>query len=299
MRLFVPLSVIADEEEQLVALDRSTESPAELVEMVRAFPCPGSVVDQRIGIQTFVPVKLECSSVEFIGATAGDDVDHAPAGAADLGWERTGIHLKFLDRILAERVGTKTGPARRLAEEEIVRVRAVHQQRIVRAALAAKGEIAAASRILNHTGRQNGEIDEVSAIDGQVDNRPGVDGRGNIRTRGFDQRDFLSDRHGFSDTANFQLSVNRDNGTDGQQDLFLSRSLEARRFYGQVVVPGGQATESVETSVRGFHGARQPSGRAVYRDLCTSDNGVRWIGHNAIERSAANLRLREQASTLE
>src|SRR5713226_8033321 len=102
--------------------------------------------------------------MEFIGTTSGDDVDHSAAGASNFGRESTGIHLKFLDGVLAERIRAKTGAACCLTKKKIVRVRTVDEQRIVRTPLSTKGEITAAGRILNHTWSQNGEIDEVPAI---------------------------------------------------------------------------------------------------------------------------------------
>src|SRR5262245_38108313 len=122
--------------------------------MVRSLPRPAPVVYECIRVHSLVTVKIESRSVKFISPAARNDIQHATAGPADFRRVRIGVDLKFLYGSLAEGRRTKTCSARGLAEEKIVRVRAVHQHRIIRTALAAECEVPSASRVSHDTWRQ-------------------------------------------------------------------------------------------------------------------------------------------------
>src|SRR5215831_11880859 len=122
--------------------------------MVRSLPSAGPVVHKRIRVHSLVTVKVESRSVKFISPAAGDDIQHATAGPADFRRVRIGVDLKFLYGSLAEGGRTKSGAAGGLPKEEIVRVCAVHQHRIIRAALAAECEVPSASGVAHDTWRQ-------------------------------------------------------------------------------------------------------------------------------------------------
>src|SRR5262245_50221677 len=115
--------------------------------MVGSLPCTVPVVHERIRIHSLVAVKIEGGSVKFISPATGDDIQDATVGPADFRRVRIGVDLKFLYCSLAEGRRTKSCAAGGLAKEEIVRVRAVHQQRIVRAALAAECKVPSASGV--------------------------------------------------------------------------------------------------------------------------------------------------------
>ncbi|MBI1738120.1 MAG: hypothetical protein HYR58_02600 [Acidobacteria bacterium] len=84
--------------------------------------------------------------MEVVTAGLGDYVDHGAAGAAELSGVGIGVHLKFLHGIEAELVrrAAGTGAAQGLAEESVVVVGAVHDQRVESAALAGKADVALA-----------------------------------------------------------------------------------------------------------------------------------------------------------
>src|SRR5438093_11091250 len=122
--------------------------------MVRSLPGAGPSVHERIRVHSLVTVKVESRSVKFISPAACDDIQHATAGPADFRRVRIGVDLKFLYGSLAEGRRTESCAAGGLAKEEIVRIRAVHQHRLIRAALAAECEVASAGWISHYTWSQ-------------------------------------------------------------------------------------------------------------------------------------------------
>src|SRR5262249_10046229 len=123
--------------------------------MVRSLPGAAPVVHERVRVHSLVTIKVESRSVKFISPAAGDDIQDATAGPADFRRVRIGVDLKFLYGSLAEGRRTKSCAAGGLAIEEIVRVRAVHQHRIIRTALAAECEVPSASRVSHDTWSQS------------------------------------------------------------------------------------------------------------------------------------------------
>ena len=125
----VALPVVAAEEEQLVLLDRPAQRAAELIEVVRALARAAALVGEGVGVQALVAVELESRAVEGIGSRFGHHVDGPAARAANLRGVTHGGHLKLLYRVFTEGIGTQSGTASGLSEEQIVAVRAIHQQR--------------------------------------------------------------------------------------------------------------------------------------------------------------------------
>jgi hypothetical protein len=116
--------------------------------------------------------------VELVGARLGDHVDDAAAGAADLGLIAVGVDLELLNGILREavRIASGSGAAGGLAEEYVVAVGSVHQQRVRRAALAAEGEVAGARGVAHNARREHGEVQKVAAVDREIGNLAAADG---------------------------------------------------------------------------------------------------------------------------
>ena len=88
--------------------------------MVRVHRQAGAVIGERICVQAFVAEEPECPTVKVIRAGFRDDVDGSATGAADLRRVVVSVHLEFLHRVLAERVGAEPGASGGLAKEEIV-----------------------------------------------------------------------------------------------------------------------------------------------------------------------------------
>src|SRR5688572_2461012 len=108
------------EEERLVLSDRSSKRPAPLLAMeavaVRAI--------RQLARQRLVPLKMEDTAVERVGARLGDDIDDAPGGAPEFRRCAGGDHLEFLHRFERD-VDRRTLAAGLLAEEPVVVVPAV------------------------------------------------------------------------------------------------------------------------------------------------------------------------------
>ena len=84
--------------------------------------------------------------MELVRARLGHDVDDRAAGAAVLGRVGVRVDLELLHRVLRELVrrAAGTGAAEGLAEERVVVVRAVDDERVERAALAGEADVAEA-----------------------------------------------------------------------------------------------------------------------------------------------------------
>src|SRR5262245_15609952 len=136
--------------------------------MVRSFSGAVPVVYERIRVHSLVTVKVESGSVKFIGPAACYDIQYTAAGPADFRGKSIGIDLKFLDGSLAEGRRTESRATGGLAKEEIVRVCAVHQHRIIRAALAAECEVPSASRVSHDTWSQRAQVDKTPAVQRQI-----------------------------------------------------------------------------------------------------------------------------------
>jgi hypothetical protein len=102
VRSGIGLSVVAEEEEQFVLYERSAHAAAKLIEVICALGPAENVVVPAIGVEGFVPIKLERISVKGIRARFGDRVDDAAAGAADFSGVVVGVYLELLHRVFAE-----------------------------------------------------------------------------------------------------------------------------------------------------------------------------------------------------
>src|SRR5438105_4715936 len=159
--------------------------------------CALQAVDRIIGVQSTVAEKLEGSSVVRVGSRFGNHVDDCPACASKLSRVAVGIHLELLYRIFAELIGSAagTGASEGLSEEVVVVVGAVDGQRVQRAALSGKAEIAAA-HVAYYAGRKQSEVEEVAAIGGQVRNLAIAYRVAHAAARGLNHRGFRGDLHG-------------------------------------------------------------------------------------------------------
>ena len=176
--------IVGEEEERLVALDRSAERSAELV--LAEVLVLGAV--RVLAEQRAVAAEIEGGALVPVGAALGHHVDEAADRAAELGRGAVGDDLELLHRLEADDV---LGPltAALLAEERVVGVGAVDHHVVVDAALAADADLGAVRSLDDADGRrQLDEVDEVAAVDRQLGHRLFVDQRGLLRTRRLDHR---------------------------------------------------------------------------------------------------------------
>ena len=159
--------------------------------------CALQAVDRIIGVQSTIAEELECRAVKRVRSRFGNHVDDCPACASKLSRVAVGIYLELLDRIFAELIGSAagTGASEGLSEEVVVVVGPVDGQRVQRAALSGKAEIAAA-HVAHYAGREQSEVEEVAAIGGQVRNLAIAYRVAHAAARGLNHRGFRGDLHG-------------------------------------------------------------------------------------------------------
>ncbi len=231
--------------------------------------------------------------MNVVGAGLGDHVDHAAAGAADFGTVSVGVYLELLYRVLAEAVwiAASAGAAGGLAKEDIVAIGAIDQQAVRRAALTAEGEIAASGLITRNARGEQGEIQEVAAVDGQVGHRFFIyDGAG-LGTSGLDHRHFRSDADLFLRRTHFEHDVNGRDGADVQSKPGPLGGLEPLHLRSNVVAADRKAGKGVEAAVVRL-GGTDKAGRLVGGgDLRLRHGRTAGIDHRSVQGSASNVRL--------
>jgi hypothetical protein len=126
-------------------------------------------------------------------------------------------HLEFLYRVLAEavRVAARARAFRRLAEEHVVTIRAIHQNAVGGSSLPTEGEIAAARRIAHYPWSEHGEIQEVAPADGKIANSLRSHGRAGLRTRALQYGGVGGYYYRFSSAADRQWNVDGSHRADG------------------------------------------------------------------------------------
>ena len=108
----VPLRVMlrVDEEEQLVVAvihvgdsHRPSQSASELILREGRLANPGSVIEERVGVQDLIAQKLVKSAMKLVRSRFGREVDDAAREASELRRQVVRLHLEFLNGILSGR----------------------------------------------------------------------------------------------------------------------------------------------------------------------------------------------------
>ena len=237
-----------------------------------------------------VAVELEGRSAQVVGAGLGDDVDHGAAGAAVLGGERVRVDLEFLHRVLAELVrGTSgAGAADGLAEERVVVVRPVDDQAVERAALTGEADIAGAD-VARDAGREQREVDEVAAIDGQVLHRRFGDRRADLRAAGLEDRRAARDVDGFGDARDGHLDPQRDGLPDRQHQFGKLSRREAGEIGRDVIDADWQQRDAEQPVVVRNRRSRHTGRRLDDRDRDARHRGSGLIDDRAFNRASGAL----------
>ena len=290
LRDIVLLLVVIDEEEDLVLFHRTAQRTAELVEVVRVLLHSRTVVHEGIGVHALIAIKLEYGAVQLVVAALGDHVDDAAGRAANLSREGIGVHLEFLNRVLAESIRTKAGTAGGLGEEQVIGICAVDEQRIGRPPLTAERKVSAAAGILHHAGRENSEVDEIAAIDRKIGYGAGVDTGGGGGAGGFDDRSFGGNVNRLRRGANLKNDIQGDHRSHSQLNAFVFGFLKTRGFHRDVIGANRQA-ERIETGIAGGGGAGQAVVRIAHTYFGGHNQRARGIGNRSIERGATDFGL--------
>src|SRR5207248_591383 len=129
--------VESGEVKDLVALERPTQCPAELMLPVRIF-----FSDERMRRRCAAVAQIiEQAAMRNIRPGLGDDIDHRAARPPQLCTVRVGGDAELLYHLIAELI-RRPIPAGGLAEEAVVVVRAIDQKTGMKSAHAAKSEVA-------------------------------------------------------------------------------------------------------------------------------------------------------------
>src|SRR5207237_755495 len=92
-------ALIGQEKERAVLLNRTTESPSELVVLQDAPGLTELVALPQVCIQRIVPEKLEGRSVVIVATGFCDDVDACASLTAVFGIVESGLNFELLDRV--------------------------------------------------------------------------------------------------------------------------------------------------------------------------------------------------------
>ena len=95
----------------------------------------------------------------------------------------------------------------------------------------------------------------------------------------------------FSRLSDFHLEVEPEALADLEPDVSSSHALETRQFGGNHVLAGGQEVEDVHAGGVGDDVARQAGRGRLQLDGHAGEDGAARIGHGALQRRIAGLRL--------
>lgn len=179
--------LIGAEEEGLVGAQGAAESGARLQAGEGAL----ARIEVVSGLNRAMAKEAEGIAVELVCTALGNDVDHAAEGIAKFGGEGVAVHLEFLNGFLADR-----GPY--AATRVVVVFEAIDKEAIATPVGAAKGQ-AGVGRLdgavggiidkrgsFDNAGSQQGEVEEVPAVDGEIVDANLLDGIGLLSARDLD-----------------------------------------------------------------------------------------------------------------
>ena len=130
-------------------------------------------------------------------------------------------------------------------------------------------------------GREDGEVGDVAAVEGKVDDLARSDGGGAVGFLGVDELVGGGDFNGGADGSGLEGEICRERGADEQLDVFDLGGAEAGGLSFDVV---GAAGEEIETklSVTAGGGGAEGSGAGVGGgDGCVGQRGASGIGDDA------------------
>ena len=223
------------EEEGTVAHDRSPDAQSVLV-----LAHGQRAAEEGIGgVEGVVAEELVRAPVEHVGPAAGDDVDVAAEGAAQLGLPARGHHLELVHRFHGQ------GDAAQ-ARGVVVRGDAVDDEAVGEVALAGHGEalsrngrglgeeLGARGVGRRHAGHEEREVQEVAAVHGQADHFGRRDRPRDLAARGFDGGGVAGDGDSLFQAADLEGDRNLEGGADVQREG-AGKRLEALRPHVDVV----------------------------------------------------------------
>src|SRR5207253_8162444 len=181
LHLVVDLLVVGDEEERLVALERTTEREAELmlaeVGLEALHRAAGETMLRRAGNRVELAEVVD-RAPQLIGAGLRDDVDETGARPAELGRRAPGGDDDLLHGVEVERERWALAAAL-LSEEGVVEVGSVHRDNVEDAALAGDGELVAIRPLHDRdVGCEQRQIEVVAPVVRQSRDRPVREPRG-------------------------------------------------------------------------------------------------------------------------
>ena len=280
------------EEEQLVLLDRSTESAPELVEDVLRSLIPQE--EEVAGLQGAVGVELVEAAVIIVRSGLDRDADRRAARHSLLGVEAVGDDVHGLDRLGRRHVGDdvrQPGVAdRRAVHARVVvgtrdAVEVGHQGalRVARVGVRVRGRARARNQLV--------ELLEVApGGDRQVGHLGGLELRAHFGAVGLEPGRLAGDRHALGDLADLQVGVDAHDGVGIDGDPFLDDGAERGRGNRQLVGAGLQVREEIGAAIVG-DGLLGDSRPGVQRlDSGARHGAARRVGDVARQGAVEDLR---------
>ena len=284
---------VGDEEERLVAADRSAKAAAVLILGERRLRLR-RVVEEVARVELAVPREFERRSVHDVGARPGDGVDDA-AASSELRAVGVGQGLEFGDRLDAE--GRAEHAGARGAVPEIRDVGVVEQEGLPLGPASGHridglpAEQRTGERHRGHGGRQRDELGEVSAVQRQVGDLLLLNRRGHGARRGVHDRALAGDGDGLLDLSDRQREVDDVLAADAKGDPFVNDALKARKRRLHFIRADREIGRVVSTLLVGddrLHDARTD---IPHLDGGAGHRRARGVAHGAQDRRPDGLGL--------
>ena len=251
------LLVIGQKVEHPVARDGTAQGRANLI-AVEIGPAATARGGKRGGDLVPLP-EVVGRAVDLVGPRLGNHVDKAPRGAAELGSGALIDHHQLLDGVLIERESRPLAAAL-LPEERVVEVRAVDDEVVEDAPLAADIQFVAVRPLRDRRARgEQGHVHEIAAVAREpVDNvLPHPLRTGHIR--GVKRRRQLADHRDGLGRHEPEVDRQVERFPDPQRDSLDALGAESgsRRRHGEVVCAGRQQRAHKGSGSGGLHPGQQ------------------------------------------
>ena len=285
-RLALPDALVIDEEERALRHDRPADVDPELVQRERRHVADRA---ERTRVEPIVADEVEDRAAILVGAGLGDQLHDAAGGRAGLGRVERRTDAEFRDRFAADdqpriAVLPRILDARRIDAVErpvVVVARPAHEP----------GAQVGAFASVDGAGCQQHQARPVTAGERQIFQLAGLNDRSDRCGRPIEERRDGFHVDDFGDLSDLHLEVEAEALTDLKPHVSSSHTLETRQFGGNLVLAGGQEVEDVHAGGVGDDVARQAGCGRLQLDGHTREDGAARIGHGAVQRRSAGLRL--------
>ncbi len=285
---------VVTEEEGPIPEDRSADASAELVLAKLGLGAAG--LEDVAGVEDIVAEELVGAAVELVGAGAGNDVDDTACGTAGFGGVAVGLDGDFLD---AFDVGLDTDGA----DDALVIVDAVDDVVVEGIVLTVDGEAAGGAPIVGAaaageavtwtlvgSGNELDELDEVTAVEGEILDLLCGDGGADGGAVGLEERCLGFDGDGFRFTTGLETDVGAGAVTGFDGEVGGGRGFEACDLDGDGVAADGKEGELVFAAAVGGGGTLLAGIQVDDGDVGVGDHGAGGVGDGTDDVCGGELR---------